>query len=55
MASLDEYELFLEYVGELVDRRQAITTTYVSVNGAGIGAGAFLFKDGQLSGTVQQA
>ena len=50
-----EYTLFLELVSKLAERRQAMTTTYLSVNAAIIGAVAFLFKDGALSGWQQQA
>jgi hypothetical protein len=49
-----EYHLFLSHVNTLIDRRQAVTTTYISVNTAIIGSIAFLFKDGQLTGWIQQ-
>jgi hypothetical protein len=50
-----EYTLFLELVSRLAERRQATTTIYLSVNAAIIGAVAFLFKDGSLTGWQQQA
>lgn len=50
-----EYALFLELVSKLTERRQATTTTYLSVNAAIIGTVAFLFKDGVLPGWQQQA
>ena len=50
-----EYKLFLELVSKLAERRQAMTTTYLSVNAALIGAVAFLFKDGGLPGWQQRA
>ena len=50
-----EYTLFLELVSKLAERRQAMTTTYISVNAALIGALAFLFKGGVLPGWQQQA
>jgi hypothetical protein len=50
----DEYKLFLHHVVGLTERRQAVTTTYLSVNIALTAAVAFLFKDGQLSGWVEQ-
>jgi hypothetical protein len=50
-----EYKLFLEQVVKLAERRQAMTTTYLSVNTALVGAVAFLFKDGLLAGWQQQA
>lgn len=40
-----EYKLFLEYVNKLMERRQMVTTTYLSVNAAIVGALAFLLKD----------
>ena len=49
-----EYTLFLELVSKLAERRQAMTTTYLSVNAAIIGAVAFLFKDAELPGWQQQ-
>ena len=49
-----EYTLFLELVSKLAERRQAMTSTYLSVNAAIIGAVAFLFKDGALPGWRQQ-
>ena len=48
MATDNEYQLALEQANKLADRRQAITTTYLSVNAALTGAIAFLFKDGRL-------
>lgn len=50
-----EYKLFLELVSKLAERRQAMTTAYLSVNAAIIGAVAFLFKDGALPGWQQRA
>lgn len=54
MTLTDEYELFLSHVYKLAERRQTVTTTYLSVNAALTGAIAFLFKDGQLSGLAPQ-
>lgn len=54
MTSDDEYKLFLNHVVGLTERRQTVTTTYLSVNAAITAAVAFLFKDGQLSGWVEQ-
>lgn len=51
---MNEYELFLAQINSLMDRRQTVTTTYLSVTTAIIGAVAFLFKDGQLSNWPQQ-
>lgn len=50
---VDEYELMLNRVNQLAERRQTTTTTYLSVNTALTGAIAFLFKDGNLSSTAQ--
>lgn len=50
-----EYTLFLELVSKLAERRQAMTTAYLSVNAAIVGAVAFLFKDSALPGWQQQA
>ena len=50
-----EYTLFLELVAKLAERRQAMTTIYISVNAAIVGAVAFLFKDAELPGWRQQA
>jgi hypothetical protein len=54
MEKESEYALFLELVGKLAERRQSMTTTYLSVNAAIIGAVAFLFRDGELPGWQQQ-
>lgn len=51
---INEYEVMLTRVHQLTERRQSITTTYISVNAALTGAIAFLFKDGSLSGVVSQ-
>lgn len=50
----NEYELFLSHVNRFAERRQTVTTTYLSVNAALTGAIAFLFKDGQLSSLPAQ-
>ncbi len=50
----DEYQLFLEQVNKLAERRQSVTSTYLTVNAAIIGAVAFLFQDGYVSGWTQQ-
>ena len=41
-------------MNNLSARRQNVTTTYLSVNAALVGAMAFLFKDGQLSNLSAQ-
>jgi hypothetical protein len=43
-----EYELFLKQVNKLIDRRQAITATYLTVNTAVVGAIALFYKDVQM-------
>jgi hypothetical protein len=50
----DEYKLFLNHAVGLTERRQGVTATYLSVNTAITAVLAFLFKDGQLSGWVEQ-
>lgn len=50
----EQYELLLSHVNALTERRQTVTTTYLSVNTAIVGATAFLFKDGLLSTWQQQ-
>ena len=54
MTPTDEYELCLNHVYKLAERRQTVTTIYLSVNTALTGAVAFLFKDGHLSGLPSQ-
>jgi len=49
----EEYQIFLEQVNKLTERRQAVTRTYLSVNAAVIGAMAFLFRDIQMPGWAQ--
>jgi len=44
----EEYKLFLNQVNKLTDRRQNVTTVYLTVNSAIVGALAFLFKDVQM-------
>lgn len=51
---VDEYEVMLDRVNQLTERRQTTTTTYISVNAALTGAIAFLFKDGNVSGVGSQ-
>jgi hypothetical protein len=51
----DEYKLFLKQTNELTSRRQSVTTAYLSVNAAIVGALAFLFKDGYMPDWPQQA
>jgi hypothetical protein len=50
----DNYKLMLSRVNQLAERRQTVTTTYLSVNAALTGAIAFLFKDGSLSSIIAQ-
>jgi hypothetical protein len=50
----DEFRLALDQIDKLTQRRQSITTTYLSVNAALTGAIAFLFKDGSLPGITSQ-
>jgi hypothetical protein len=50
----DEYRLALDLANKIADRRQVITTTYLSVNAALTGAIAFLFKDGRLPDVASQ-
>lgn len=54
MIPANEYRLALDQTNKLADRRQAITTTYLSVNAALTGAIAFLFKDGRLPDVASQ-
>ena len=54
MIPANEYRLALDQANKLADRRQAITTTYLSVNAALTGAIAFLFKDGHLPDVSSQ-
>jgi hypothetical protein len=49
----EEYRLFLDYTIRMIERRGSITTTYLSVNAAVIGAIAFVFKDLQLVETAK--
>lgn len=50
----DDCELFLNQINNLANRRQMVTTTYLSVNTVLVGAMAFLFKDGQFPGPASQ-
>jgi hypothetical protein len=51
----EEYRLFLDQIHRLTDRRQTVTTAYLTVNAAIVGALAFLFKEGYMPGWPQQA
>lgn len=55
MTNGEEYEIFLEWVNKLTERRQTATTIYLSVNTAIVGVIAFLLRDYPLSGWIQQA
>lgn len=50
-----EYEIFLEWINNLTERRRAVTTIYLSVNTAIMGIIAFLLRDYPLSGWIRQA
>ena len=54
MTPTSEYELFLNHVYKLSERRQTVTTVYLSVNAALTSAIAFLFKDGRLDGSIPE-
>lgn len=54
MVSNEEYQILLNQINILTERRQTVTTTYLSVTTAITAAIAFLFKDGQLAGWIQQ-
>jgi len=55
MTNGKEYEIFLEWINKLTERRQTVTTIYLSVNTAIVGLIAFLLKDYSLSEWIQQA
>jgi hypothetical protein len=44
----NELDMLVSHIRHLTDRRQNVTSTYLSVNAALIAAMAFLFKDGQV-------
>jgi hypothetical protein len=48
MTPTQEYPLFLAQAGKLADRRQAVTSTYLTVNAAIFGVIAFVMKDVQM-------
>lgn len=50
----NEFELLLGRVHYLTERRQAVTSTYLSVNAALSGVMAFLLKDGQPANVSSQ-
>jgi hypothetical protein len=54
LQSSEEYKTFLDHVAGLANRRQSVTTTYLSVNTVITAALAFLFRDGSLAGLVEQ-
>jgi hypothetical protein len=54
LQSREQYKTFLDHVVGLADRRQSVTTTYLSVNTAITAAAAFLFRDGDLAGPVER-
>jgi hypothetical protein len=55
MTPSEEYALFIEQVNKLAERRQNITTIYLSVNAAIATALTLLFRDGYMSDWPQQA
>src|SRR5688500_819819 len=55
LQSSEEYRIFLDHVNGLANRRQSVTTTYLSVNTAITAAAAFLVRDGLLAGWVERA
>lgn len=48
MTQKSEYELYLEQVNKLAERRQAVSTIYLTVNTAIVGAMALIFRDIQM-------
>lgn len=46
---LEEYKLFVDDTARFSERRQTITNTYITVNGALIGVITFLVKDARLT------
>jgi len=48
-AKFDEYRLFVEDTARFSERRQTVTNTYITVNGALIGLITFLVKDARLT------
>jgi hypothetical protein len=50
-----EYQLLWEDVGKLMDRRQNVSTIYLSVNAAIVAAISFLIKDVPMVAWIQQA
>lgn len=48
MTRKSEYELYLEQVNKLTERRQAVSTIYLTVNTAIVGAMALIFGDIQM-------
>lgn len=54
MDKREEYQLFLEYTVKMIERRETITTTYLSVNAAIVGIIALMSKDIHLELWGQQ-
>lgn len=48
MPTSQDYALFVGQVNKLTDRRQAVTSTYLSVNAAIVGAIAFILQDASM-------
>jgi hypothetical protein len=55
LASDHTYQIFLEQANKLTERRQSVTTTYLTVNGALIGVVALLLKDVKITELAQIA
>jgi len=49
------YALYVDYVQKMAERRQSVTTIYLSVNAAIVAALSFLFKDVQMATWAYQA
>ena len=54
MESETDYRLLIDHLEKLTDRRQNITTIYLSVNATILGAISFLFKNSSIIGRPQQ-
>lgn len=50
----EEYTTFLEQVNTLIERRQSVTATYLSVNAAIVGVMTFILKDAQMFDSGKQ-
>jgi hypothetical protein len=54
MTSMEEYALHFEHIHKLMEQRQNVTTTYLTVNSGNVGGVTWLFSNASMTAWVTQ-